>query len=107
MPPEVLRHILDEVVYLEAASRDLDRDAFLTDATRKRAFARSLEVIGEAAKQVPASFREAHPEIDWRGMAGMRDRLIHRYFSVDYELVWDVVSQKVPKLRAQLEVLLG
>lgn len=68
---------------------------------------RSLEVIGEAAKKLPPDFRETHAHVDWRGMAGMRDRLIHGYFAVDYELVWDVATTKVPSLRASIAALIG
>lgn len=67
---------------------------------------RSIEIIGEAAKHVPDDFRMRHPDIEWRSMAGMRDRLIHGYFGVDYELVWDVVTNKVPKLRDAVSVIL-
>jgi uncharacterized protein with HEPN domain len=59
---------------------------------------RSIEIIGEAAKQTPGSLRRQHPEIERRAIAGMRDRLIHGYFGVDYEIVWDVVTNKVPEL---------
>jgi uncharacterized protein with HEPN domain len=67
---------------------------------------RSLEIIGEAAKKVPDGFRDQHPNIEWRSMAGMRDRLIHDYFGVDYELVWDVVRNRIPELRRQLAAVL-
>ena len=60
------------------------------DETPWRAFVRSLEVIGEAVKSLPEEFLESHPEVDWRPIARMRDRLIHGYFGVDYQLVWDV-----------------
>jgi uncharacterized protein with HEPN domain len=79
---------------------------FLADETLKRAFVRSIEIIGEATKHVPDDFRARHPQLEWRAMAGMRDRLIHGYFGVDYELVWDVVVHKVPILRRQLIDLL-
>lgn len=96
---EFLQHILDEAEYLADHSRGLTLPEFLGDHTLKRAFARSLEIIGEAAKRVPEGTRESLSELDWRGMAGMRDRLIHNYFGVDYELVWDVVQTKIPELR--------
>ena len=76
-------------------------------ARLQRAFARSLEIIGKASKQIPTTFRELHDEVDWRRMAGMRDRLIHGYFGVDYELVWDVVTEHVPALNEQLRRLLA
>ena len=82
-PLEFVRHIKTKVEYLLRRSADLDRDSFLADEDLQRAFARSLEIIGEAAKQIPDEFREQHGSIDWRGMAGMRDRLIHGYFGVD------------------------
>jgi uncharacterized protein with HEPN domain len=72
----------------------------------RRAFVRSLESIGEAAKGVPEEFRVRHPEEEWRAMAGMRDRLIDGYFGVDYELVWDAVANKVPALKLEVERLL-
>src|SRR2546423_1593217 len=98
-PLEYLRHILDEADYLLAAQQHVTREEFLCDHTRRRAFVRSIEIIGEAAKKVPMEFRQKHPKIEWRGMTGMRDRLIHDYLSVDYELVWDVVVNKIPALR--------
>lgn len=105
-PRDYLRHILIETDFLLERSRPLTLDAFRTDATVQRAFVRSLEIIGEASKKVPADFREAHPEIEWRAMAGMRDRLIHDYFGVDYDLVWDVVRNRIPELRRQIAAIL-
>ena len=77
------------------------------DPTFQRAFARSLSVIGEAVKKLSPEFREKHAEVEWKTIAGMRDRLIHEYFGVDYEIVWDVVVNEVPKFKEQIEKLLN
>ena len=106
LPLDVVRHILDEVEYLLRVSADLSEDAFLENETLRRAFARSLEVIGEASKRVPAEIREQYPAVEWKSMAGMRDRLIHGYFGVDYGLVWDVVQNNIPRLRREIRALI-
>ena len=106
-PPEYLRHILDETIFILARAEGITKEQFLGDDTLKRAFVRSLEIIGEAAKKVPSDLKENHSQIEWRSMAGMRDRLIHDYFGVDYDLVWDVVRNKIPQLRKEVEELLA
>jgi uncharacterized protein with HEPN domain len=103
---EYLQHILDEIQYLTTTARGIDRAAFLADDTLKRAFVRSIEVIGEAVKKLPESVRERNPKIEWRAIAGMRDRLIHNYFGVDYEVVWDVVVNKVGPLSDDIRPIL-
>ena len=94
-PREYLRHILAEADYLMGRCRGLSPESFEADETLRRAFVRSLEVIGEAAKKLPEDFRIRHSQVEWRAMVGMRDRLIHAYFGVDYHLVWDVVTHKI------------
>ena len=95
---EYLRHIQDEARYLAEASREVSREEFSDDETLKRAFARSIEVTGEATKNLSTEMRERYPEMEWRAMAGMRDRLIHGYFGVGYEIVWEVATEKAPEL---------
>ena len=105
-PREYLRHILVEASYLLSCSAGLRFENFLADETLRRAVVRSLEIIGEAAKKVPLEFREQHSTIEWRAMPGMRDRLIHDYFGVDYQLVWDVIQNRIPELHDQIAAIL-
>jgi len=93
-----LQHILTETQYLLEQAQGLEHETFLRDETLKRAFVRSLEIIGEAVKQLPNDIKERYSHLEWRAMAGMRDRLIHGYFGVDYDIVWDVVINKIPVL---------
>lgn len=79
------------------------REAFLASPMVQDAVMRNLEVIGEAAKRVDDDFRSSHPEIPWRGMAGLRDVLIHDYEGVDANQVWRVVESELPSLRAALK----
>lgn len=101
-PLEYLRHVLDEIDYIENASRDIDEADFIADETLKRSFVRSIEIIGEATKRVPADFKEKYSDIEWKKIAGMRDQLIHHYFGVDYHIVWDVAKNKLPELKRSL-----
>ena len=105
-PRDYLRHILVEADYLLAQSADLSFEEFVANETLRRAFVRSLEIIGQAAKNIPEDFRARYSNADWRGMAGMRDRLIHGYFGVDYDIVWDVVQKHIPELRSQIVTIL-
>jgi len=105
-PIEFLRHIFDECTYLFSVSNDLSKDELLDNETLKRAVVRSLEVIGEAAKKIPADFRIKYNSISWKKMAGMRDRLIHEYFGINYSIVWDVLKNKIPELYKQIQKVL-
>jgi uncharacterized protein with HEPN domain len=97
---DYLRHILEEADFLIRESDGLTAADFYASPVAQRAFVRSLEVIGEATKKLPSEFTSQYSSIDWRKIAGMRDRLIHDYFGVDYEIVWDVVRTRIPELRA-------
>ncbi|MDC8001437.1 DUF86 domain-containing protein [Aequorivita todarodis] len=103
---EFLKHILDECRYIISVTENCSYEQFLEDETLKRAIVRSLEIIGEATKKIPADFKLKWNSIEWKNMAGMRDRLIHDYMGVNYIIVWDVVKNKIPKLTLQLQQVL-
>ena len=105
-PPEYIRHMLDEIDFILSRISDLNYEFFVRDETLKRAFVRSIEVIGEASKKLPEDIKAMQSDIEWRKVSGMRDRLIHDYFGVDYTIVWDVASNKLPDLRVKLHDLL-
>jgi uncharacterized protein with HEPN domain len=94
--------MLDEVEYLLAQRARITKSKLLADDTLKRAFSRSVEIIGEAVKQMPAEFRQSHPDVPWKIVSGMRDRMVHKYFAVDYDIVWDVIEHKLDDLNQML-----
>jgi uncharacterized protein with HEPN domain len=106
-PIEFLRHILDECSFILLVSKDLSPEDFFKDETLKRAVVRSLEIIGEATKKIPADYKVKWNSIQWKNMAGMRDRLIHDYIDVNYSIVWDVLKNKIPDVHNQITNILS
>ena len=103
-----LEHILDETIYLLEIKKGIAcREDIEENETLKRSVVRSLEIIGEATKTLPEDILQNRSNIDWRNISRMRDNLIHRYFKVDYEVVWAVIQDKIPELNAEVEKMLG
>jgi uncharacterized protein with HEPN domain len=84
----------------------MSRQAFMSDSKTLDAVVRNLEVIGEAAKKVPKEIQVKNPQVEWRKIASLRDILIHEYFGVDREIVWDIVENKLPVLVGQVNRML-
>lgn len=101
-----LKDIIEAMESIEEFVAGMDSASFQADDKTASAVLRKLEIIGEAAKQVPEEIRLKYPAVPWQEMAGMRDRLIHSYFGVDYALVWRAVKERIPQLKPQLQKIL-
>ena len=104
---ELLKHIYDECVYLEREYVSNSFDEFTKNERLSKAVCRSLEIIGEASNKINSSFKKNHPSIPWREMGDMRNKIIHDYFGVDFDIIWDVLKTDIPQLKIEVEKLLG
>lgn len=95
-----VKDILTAMVAVQEFIKEMDFETFLEDDKTTSAVIRKFEIIGEAAKNVPDTMRQKYPQVPWKQMAGMRDKLIHAYFGVDYTLVWDTVRNLIPPLQS-------
>jgi len=101
-----VKDILDSIKAIEHFVGKLGYNQFIKDDKTVSAVIRKLEIIGEAAKNIPPFVKEKSAEIDWKSMAGMRDKLIHDYFGVDTEILWVVVKKDVPHIKPLIKQLL-
>lgn len=101
-----LRDILDAINAIEKFVEGMDFEGFKEDDKTSSAVIRKFEIIGEATRNIPKSVKEKYPHIPWKEMAGFRDKLIHFYFGIKYELVWDTVKLRLPELKENIQKVL-
>ena len=102
-----IKDIIGAMDSIESFVGDMTLDELKEDEKTSSAVIRKFEVIGEAAKYMPKKIKDKHKDIQWKSMAGMRDRLIHAYFGIDYNLVWAAIKTEIPKLKPKLEKMLS
>lgn len=100
---ELIADILEAINRISGYCAGVDYDKFIADTKTQDAIVRNLEIIGEAAKKISTTAREKIPNVPWRSMAGLRDRLIHDYFGVNLDVVWEIVSHELDEVRQSLE----
>ena len=98
---ESIQDVRQAIARIRRYLKGVSYKRFLKDTKTQDAVVRNLEIIGEAAKGISSDFKKEHKGIDWKGMAGMRDRLIHHYFGVNLDIVWSVVNDKLPEVQTQ------
>ena len=101
-----VQDISENIRLIDSFMENVSEENFLSNEEKQSAVIRQLEIIGEAAKNLPENFRKQHPEIEWRKIAGTRDVIIHAYFGVDLDLVWKIIKKDLPKLKKQIEKIL-
>jgi len=101
-----IEHINQSIILIESFMKGVSENIFKGNKEKQSAVIRQIEIIGEAAKNVPESFRRKHPEVEWKKIAGARDKLAHFYFGVDLDIVWDIIESELPKLKKQIKEIL-
>jgi len=98
-----IEHILDSINAIENFSMNLNREELTSNRLKQSAIIREIEIIGEAVKNISENIKNKHKEIEWKDIVGTRDKMIHHYFGVDLNIVWDIIKKDLPKLKKQIE----
>jgi uncharacterized protein with HEPN domain len=102
-----IKHINDSISNIEEFSKNFSKEDFLKDRKTQGAVIREIEIIGEAVKNLPEDFKNENLKIPWKSISGMRDKLIHHYFGVDLEKVWEVVEREIPLFKKEIKLILS
>jgi len=102
-----IKDVISAMESIERFVEGMSLEKLMQDDKTSSAVIRKFEIIGEATKRLPDELKEGYPDIPWKRMAGMRDRLIHAYFGIDYELVWDAIKADIPNMKPKLQRILA
>jgi len=105
-PIVFIMHINLEIEKIEKNTKDISKSLFSRDENLKDATIRRIEIIGEAIRNLPKEFKDKYPFVEWKAIVGMRDKLIHQYFGVDIDKVWEVVKKEIPDLKEKINQIL-
>jgi uncharacterized protein with HEPN domain len=97
-----IEHILDSINAIEEFSKNITKEKLISNRLKQSAIVREIEIIGEAVKNMSESLKNKHPEIEWREIVGTRDKMIHHYFGVDLNIVWDIIKINLPDLKDKI-----
>jgi len=97
-----IEHILDSINAIKEFSKDINKETLVSDRLRQSAIVREIEIIGEATRNISENLKNKHPEIEWREIVGTRDKMIHHYFGVDLNIIWDIVNINLPDLKEKI-----
>ncbi|MDD5650500.1 MAG: DUF86 domain-containing protein [Candidatus Nanoarchaeia archaeon] len=98
-----IEHILNSINDINTFTSKISKKEFSENKEKLNAVIRSLEIIGEAVKNIPIPFREKYSEIPWKNIAGLRDVIIHQYFDIDLDVIWVTIKEEIPKLEKQIK----
>lgn len=101
-----IKDILECIERIEEFTMDMGFEEFMKDDKTKSAVVRKLEIIGEATKNIPKNIRQRNKELPWTDMAKMRDKIAHFYFGIDYEIVWEVIKERLPEIKPVIRKIL-
>ena len=103
--PLLIEDIWEAIQKIQRYVAGLNHDTFIKDDKTIDSVVRNLEIISEAANRLPEDFRAQHPEIEWRKIIGLRNRIVHDYFNIDIEIVWEIIQKDLPNLKSKLSLI--
>ena len=101
-----IRHMVESMTFIESFSKGLTKEHLAQDELKQSAIIRKIEIVGEAAKNLPKEYISKHPSIPWKDIIGMRDKIIHHYFDIDLDIVWQVITVDLPDVKKKLNQIL-